>query len=136
MHADAGSYFVARVIRRVLQFSVAAVLVLAVGGHWMLLQSVAWIGMTLSFSQSAPLEEALKKTFDGEHPCALCKAVQKGKQSEKETDRRALDKKIDLFCPRSEFHLVHPVKRLPVFVAFQGLSSRAEAPPRPPPKAS
>lgn len=136
MPVEASSYFVARVIRRILQLSVAAVLVLAVGGHWMLLQSFAWVRMTVNFSQTAPLEEALRKTFNGEHPCALCKAVQNGKQSEKETDRRALDKKIDLFCPRSEFHIVHPVKRPPVLVAFQDLSSRAEAPPRPPPKAS
>jgi len=83
--------------RRLLHLSVAAMLVLAVGGHWVLLQSVAWVRMTVSFSQAAPLDKALRMTFDGEHPCALCKAVKQGKQSERESDRHMLDKKIDLF---------------------------------------
>ena len=128
------SYIVGRVNRRLLQLSVAAMLVLAVGGHWVLLQSVAWVRMTVSFSQSAPLDQALRMTFGGEHPCALCKAVKHGKQSERGTDRRALDQKIDLFCPESAVVVVQPVKHLPVFAVTEDASSRREAPPRPPPR--
>lgn len=51
------------------------------GGHWITLQSAAWIGMVVTYSQEDSLGVALKKTFDGEHPCGLCKAVKSG-QSE------------------------------------------------------
>ena len=111
-------------------------LALAVGGHWVLLQSVAWVRMTVRFSQAASLEEALKMTFDGEHPCALCKAVKQGKQSEQEPQRRTLDKKIDLYCPHHAIEVVQPVKHLPAFAAVKHVSSGREAPPRPPPKAT
>jgi hypothetical protein len=111
-------------------------LVLAVGGHWVLLQSVAWVRMTVNFSQAAPLEEALKMTFNGEHPCALCKAVKHGKQSERETGRLSLDKKIDLFCPKNDIDVFQTVERPPVLAAVEHATSRTEAPPRPPPKAS
>ena len=120
--------------RRLLQLSVAAMLVLAVGGHWVLLQSVAWVQMTVSFSQAAPLEEALKMTFDGKHPCALCKAVKQGKSSERESGRNMPDKKIDLFCPGSNMGFLHPLEYPPVLTTAEHASIRAEAPPRPPPK--
>ena len=52
------------------------------GGHWVALQSVAWVGMVLDYSQQASLSMALEKTFDGEHPCGLCKTVNKGRSEE------------------------------------------------------
>ena len=54
--------------RRLLQLAVACALILAVGAHWAVLQSVAWTGMVISYSQNAPLTEALQKTFDGDYP--------------------------------------------------------------------
>ena len=53
-----------------------------VGGHWFALQTVAWVGMFVENQREASLGEALEKTFDGQHPCALCCAIEKGKQSE------------------------------------------------------
>jgi hypothetical protein len=48
----------------------------AVGLHWILLQSVAWLGMVVIYTQQeASLLEGLSKTFDGAHPCALCLAI-------------------------------------------------------------
>jgi hypothetical protein len=47
------------------------------GGHLAVLQGVAWVGMVgdrLANCQS--IKQALSETFDGEHPCALCSAVQ------------------------------------------------------------
>jgi hypothetical protein len=51
---------------------------LLVGGHWGVLQVVAWSGMLIQYSRDASFSEAWEKTFDGEHPCALCKAVDRG----------------------------------------------------------
>lgn len=53
------------------------------GGHFALLQTIAWGNMLVDFSSKASFSEAVDKTFDGEHPCSLCKVV-KETQSEKE----------------------------------------------------
>jgi hypothetical protein len=40
-----------------------------------LLQTVAWGLMLTSYSQESGFGEGLKKTFDGQHPCSLCKRI-------------------------------------------------------------
>ncbi|MCC6234859.1 MAG: hypothetical protein IT580_19610, partial [Verrucomicrobiales bacterium] len=52
----------------------ALALVLATGLHWAVLQGVAWTGMLVTYSRDASLAEAVSRTLDGEHPCALCRA--------------------------------------------------------------
>lgn len=64
--------------------------------HWALLQTVAWTGMVISYSQRASLEEAVSKTFDGKHPCALCKAIQKGRAEEQKRDEKKLNSSLKL----------------------------------------
>ena len=39
-------------------------LAMLLGGHWLLLQSVAWVGMIIDYSQNATLSEAISMTFD------------------------------------------------------------------------
>lgn len=58
---------------------VVLTLIYVVGAHWFLLQSAAWVGMVVKFSQADSLEVALQKTFDGQHPCRICKIVKSGK---------------------------------------------------------
>jgi hypothetical protein len=60
------------------------------GGHWLALQMVAWMGMFAVNSQQDDLAVALEKTFGGKHPCALCCAVESGKQKEKEEQQEQL----------------------------------------------
>ena len=38
--------------------------------------------MLVSYSQQDSFTVAVEKTFDGKHPCGLCKAVDQGKRSE------------------------------------------------------
>ena len=61
-------------------FSVRSIVVLlsclSLGLHWGALQMVGWVSMTVEFARTASISQALEKTFDGEHPCALCLAVQ------------------------------------------------------------
>lgn len=54
--------------------------------------------MVIDFSKDAPFAEALAKTFDGQHPCSLCHAVQTGKKSEQRDNVRTVTK-IDFYCP-------------------------------------
>ena len=53
------------------------------GGHWLALQSLAWTEMLVAYSHDAQLAEAVAKTFDGQHPCALCQTIEQGKKSER-----------------------------------------------------
>lgn len=52
------------------------------GLPWACLQSVGWVKMVVSYSRHTSLMEAVSMTFDGRHPCKICKAVN---QHEKET---------------------------------------------------
>lgn len=53
-------------------------LVLSLGLHWTVLQSAAWVGMVVSYSRDGSVLDAFQKTFDGKHPCPLCKLVARG----------------------------------------------------------
>ena len=57
----------------------------SIGLHWAFLQTVAWAGMIVRYSQEAPVAVALAKTFDGEHPCKLCTEITNAKRAEKKT---------------------------------------------------
>ena len=56
----------------------------SIGAQWAVLQSAAWVRMAVSYSiKAGSVADGLSQTFDGEHPCAMCLAIAKGKQSEK-----------------------------------------------------
>ncbi len=57
-------------------------------GHWLALQSFAWVRMTIQFSEHDSLGHALVKTFSGRHPCQLCLTVQNGFQQEKQQEQK------------------------------------------------
>ena len=73
---------------------IALALASSIGLHWTFLQAVAWAGMIVSYSQEAPIGEAVVKTFDGQHPCTLCKQIARGKRSEKKSDYKLELKKL------------------------------------------
>jgi len=64
---------------------VVIALVATTGLHWAALQTVAWTTMLADNLRQHSLTEAVSQTFDGLHPCCLCKAIAAGKQSEKKT---------------------------------------------------
>ncbi len=74
---------------------IALALASSIGLHWTVLQAVAWAAMIVSYSQEAPLGEAVVKTFDGQHPCTLCKQIAKGKRSEKKSEYKFELKKVE-----------------------------------------
>lgn len=85
--------------------------------------------------QDRSVIDAVSRTFDGEHPCALCKGIAEGKKSEKKSD--ALDlkvKKVEFASAVPEFVFAAPTafRLLPVFRS-QG-NSLPQSPPVPPPR--
>lgn len=123
-------------LKRLSKLAVIVSLVAMVGGHWAILQTVAWVGMTFSFAQSAPLTTALRKTFDGNNPCSLCKAVDEGKRNERKDASLKLETKLDFCLVPSPFLLDAP----PPFAVVSGetprMHLRYESPPTPPPQSS
>ena len=108
-------------------------LVLTLGGHWAILQTAAWIGMTISYSADSSLSTALTKTFNGKNPCKLCKVVSAGKKSEKKSETRFESKKLDSFLALNFGFHFPPAKQFPFFFG-SALPLRSEVPPSPPPR--
>jgi len=109
-------------------------LISACGGHWVVLQSVAWTNMLWENAKSSAVTVAIEKTFDGQHPCDLCKAIAQGKKSEKKPDISQVTAKFEFFYEIGTIIFANPPLltnlRIPSFAGFM----RLEPPPVPPPK--
>jgi hypothetical protein len=122
------------VSRRFFHLIVGLALIVAVGGHWTLLQSVAWVRMAVQYSKDAPLSVALQKTFDGRHPCKLCRVVREGKDEKRAA--KQVETKLDFFCLPNALALAGPERFPAIADVHLPVPSRAESPPRPPPRVS
>jgi hypothetical protein len=96
------------VFKRLAHLLLIVALVTATGTHWVILQSVAWTSMLAQNLQEAPVSDALVKTFDGKHPCNICKAITHGKQSEKKSEFPAPVKKWDFVSEHVTFVFSSP----------------------------
>jgi hypothetical protein len=120
----------------IVRYATVLVLTFSLGLHWALLQTVAWTGMIASYSQKSSLTEAISRTFDGLHPCKLCKVVEQGRAAEKESEQQKhkSGSKLD-FGILSEplvFHLSADRERIPSNERFG--FQRGEEPPKPRPR--
>jgi hypothetical protein len=87
---------------------VTIALIAMLGAHWTLLQTVAWTTMLADNLCTHSVKEAVAETFDGNHPCPICKAIAAGKQSQKKTDFLFQSQKFE-FPPLNEnFTLIAP----------------------------
>jgi len=124
------------VFARLPRIVIALALASSIGLHWAFLQAVAWAGMIVTYSQDAPLSEAVAKTFDGRHPCELCKKIATSKQSEKKSESKFELSKLEFPYVRSEFVFLAPSS----FREIRPVNNRADflthSPPVPPPRAS
>jgi len=106
------------------------------GGHWMVLQSAAWVGMVIDFAQRESLPVAIEKTFDGGHPCNLCETVTKGRSLEQKTEAAKLVVKFEAVLSH-QLVLAEPVgTRWEYPQIFRAQGARFFPPPTPPPLAA
>lgn len=86
---DGGEIFrIVIAVQSAVRFATVLLLVLSLGLHWAVLQTVAWTGMIVSYSRDASFTEAVTKTFDGEHPCTMCKVIKRGRAEEKQRETK------------------------------------------------
>lgn len=119
---------------RVGKWLVVLAVVVATGSHWFLLQSVAWVGMTVEFSRTEALATALEKTFSGQNPCGLCKLVQEGQKTENRPEFQISKTKLDLFCERAPVLADESLPFTQPVPTLLQLTLHPEAPPTPPPR--
>ncbi len=122
--------------KRAAKLAVILAVALSVGLHWVLLQSVAWTGMFVSFAQQTTVREAFTKTFDGKNPCRICKLVREGQQSEKARESVLPLVKIESLPCAAGFVLTPPAPLSPPPALDLAALPRAESPPLPPPRAA
>lgn len=72
-------------VQRLFPRLLVAMVVLALGTAPVLLQTGAWGIMLVEYSIDNSFTQAVEMTFDGKHPCALCRKIQEhqeGKQTQ------------------------------------------------------
>ena len=113
---------------------VVAALVLTTGLHWAALQTVAWTTMFASNLCCDSLSGAVCKTFDGLHPCCLCKAIAAAKREQKKSEAVLAALKME-FPPAAPKAILFPPAQFE-FVPLKDTfaESLPIKPPVPPPR--
>jgi hypothetical protein len=102
------------VLKKIGHVLLVIALVAMIGGHWAVLQTVAWSTMLADNLRVSSFSEAVERTFDGKHPCTLCKQISAGKKAEKKTEISFGIKKLEfvsngvtqVFKPFQSFYLL------------------------------
>jgi hypothetical protein len=110
-------------------------LLAATGTHWMLLQSVAWTTMLADNLRNGSFVEAVEKTFDGQHPCSLCKRISAEKKSEKKADFPPSAQRLEFISKRTVFVFAAPSDFRVQPESSVLVRQLAHKPPTPPPRA-
>ena len=112
------------------------VLALAVtlGAHWALLQTVAWTTMLASNLQAHSISEAVSDTFDGKHPCPLCRAIAAAKKSEKKSEAVPATAKMEFPPVATKFTFISLEPISAFSLAELSAASSFQKPPLPPPR--
>lgn len=122
--------------QRLARFLVLIAAVQILGGHWAVLQTMAWTKMLVDYTQQDSLSVAVAKTFDGEHPCQLCQTVKQGRQEEQKKQTPTTIAKLDaVLAPAIQIPPRPEAPRL-FFSVAQQPREVALSPLTPPPRAA
>ena len=119
---------------RVRNVVLIALLLAVTGSQWAMLQSYAWTMMLAHNLRTECFTEAVAHTFDGKHPCRLCKAIQNSKKSERKQTPTRIEVKIDFWLAPVACLLIAPPAASHAWPHTDAFYSRVETPPTPPPR--
>lgn len=122
---------------RIARLVVVGAICLSLGMHWALLQGIAWTGMLISFAREGAVIEAVEKTFDGQHGCALCAKVKEGRESDEGQPKQtgqSLAKKIDAVLVEMSRLVAPSAEQMSFAVMRETMEPRNELPETPPPR--
>lgn len=104
------------------------------GGHWAALQTVAWAGMLAKYARGETLVVAIEKTFDGDHPCGLCKVVKTGRDEEQKQQVAKVVVKLEAVLGSVLETPTPHEAQWTYFARVLGMDARWLVPPTPPPQ--
>ncbi len=124
---------------------VFVIALLGSGDSGAMLQLCAWAGMLPSyFVQTGSVQQALSQTFDGDHPCPMCKAVSALKEQEEKNqpapnNDRSLKIKLPQWSIQLDNHHLTSAKQIRQLAFAAPFSQRfaslwADSVPSPPPQ--
>ena len=106
----------------------------ATGGHWVVLQSFAWANMLADHARTECLADAVSNTFDGKHPCPLCKQIAAERNSEKKADWQAGTSRLEFSHETIAVNLVAPSDFSLLARQNERAPMLSRTPPVPPPR--
>ncbi|NBZ95740.1 MAG: hypothetical protein EBR40_04830 [Proteobacteria bacterium] len=118
-----------QISHRIMTMMMALALFVAIGGPLAVLQGVAWATMIRDYSRTGSVTAAVEKTFDGKHPCAMCKKIAAQRtHEEKAPVTMKVDKKAEFFIAsgaaiaplpavRSFAYPPHPLVNVPEYLS-------------------
>ena len=123
----------------------AIALVLLMQGPAMLVQEVAWVNMLVTYTQERGLKRGVIETFDGEHPCEMCKAAEKLRQHSDDPEEPAAPQQARpslawgaMMIPSGAIHVPVPVSTdIPMAISAwseAGMGRGVDGPEPPPPE--
>lgn len=109
-------------------------LIAVIGGHWAVLQTVAWTTMLAGNLRTVPFAVAVQRTFGGNHPCCLCNEIAAGKRSEKKAQFPSQLKRLEFVSDLAVFVFTAPSDFWLLNESAPRLVSWTHPPPVPPPR--
>ena len=121
---------------RALRIITGITLAVLLGMNSVFLQSVAWLSMTVSYSQQVPVSTAVSWTFDGQHPCQICRLAKKAASDEHKDQAAPLSVKIEAVAPiAGEIYVPQTCRPEARFAEVALPQPRSQRPSLPPPRA-
>ena len=68
-----------------------------VGGHWGVLQVIAWANMLRDYSKDQDVITAVADTFNGHRPCSMCLKIQEEKEKEEKNSPVPASQQVEKF---------------------------------------
>ena len=110
------------------------VLAFTLGLHWVMLQSLAWVSMTISYTGEASVYAAVKKALDSETTCVLCRVVDAGKKAEQDAPTIIVAHELEGLTPGLHPMVTRPDSSYLEYWPTATFHARPNAPPTPPPQ--
>lgn len=90
--------------------------------------------MIVQYSQHCSFKQAVTETFDGEHPCDLCKHLSKERENANKQDRQPPLVKTDLICTIQRVFVLPPFAPFNYVTVVSSSIDGLQEPPSPPPR--
>jgi hypothetical protein len=121
--------------RTVRHLLLALLAITITAGPWGAMQSFAWATMLLNNLRTHSMSEAMLQTFDGNHPCPICKAIAASKKSNKDDESLAQQTRFEFPPSATIVMTIAPERFERVIISRQFVQTLSHRPDVPPPRA-